>query len=199
MAALTIGILGGTFDPIHNGHLELARYAQSDLGLAKVLWIPTGRSWRKADQPISDAKHRLAMTELAIAGEPSWETSEIEIQRKGPTYTVDTLEALEAGPEYTLILGQDALEDLPNWHQPERLISLAKLAVAVRGESRQDSSELDQILPGLSKRVVWLDMPLIPFSATQVRRLAEDGTPISGFVPDAVEAYIKKHHLYGAP
>ena len=201
MAAMKRGILGGTFDPVHRAHLDLAECAQEQLGLAAILWIPAGEPWRKKGRKIAPAKHRVAMLELTVEREPTWSVSSIELERTGPTYSVDTLEQLREqhkGDTFTLVMGQDALEDLPNWHNPEQLIQLAALAVAVRGERRQTGRELEALLPGLSKRVTWLDMPQLPFSATQVRTLASQGTPLVGFVPAPVDAYIREHRLYGA-
>ncbi len=195
------GILGGTFDPVHRAHVDLVECAQQQLALESVLWIPAGDPWRKKGRMIASAKHRLAMVRLAVENQPAWSVSTIELERKGPTYGVDTLEELRElhkDDDVTLLLGQDALEDLPNWHEPERLIQLTRLAVAVRGVRRQTNPELEALLPGLSKRVTWLDMPPLPFSATQIRTLASKGTPLEGFVPSTVEAYIRKHHLYGA-
>ncbi len=201
MAAMKRGILGGTFDPVHRAHVELAECALEQLALDGVVWIPAGDPWRKKGRTIAAAEDRLAMVRLTVANEPRWSVSTVELERKGPTYTVDTLEELREQYEddsFTLVLGQDALEDLPNWHEPERLIRLAELAVAERGEGKQTNPELEAILPGLSKRVTWLDMPQLPFSATQVRTLASKGTPLVGFVPPGVEAYIREHRLYGA-
>lgn len=201
MAALKHGVMGGTFDPVHKGHTELAEHAQQELGLEDVLWITAGDPWRKGDRRITPTRHRLAMVQLAIEGHPTWLTSTVEIDRSGPTYTVDTLRELRArqgGDSYTLIVGQDALEDLPNWHEPTRLLELADLAVATRGGHTLPPAELDSLVPGLSGRVTWLHMPLMPFSATQVRSLASRGAPLSDSVPQGVEAYIREHRLYRA-
>lgn len=201
MAVMKRGILGGTFDPVHRAHVELAECAQEQLALDSVLWIPAGDPWRKKGRTIAPAEDRLAMVRLTVETKPTWSVSTSELERKSPTYSVDTLEELREqheGDNFTLVLGQDALEDLPNWHEPKRLIQLTTLAVAVRGDKRQTNTELEALLPGLSKRVTWLDMPQLPFSATQVRTLASQGTPLVGFVPTAVEAYIRAHHLYGA-
>ncbi len=201
MAALKHGMMGGTFDPVHSGHIELAEHAQEELGLDDVLWITAGDPWRKSDRKITSAHHRLAMVQLAIESQPSWRTSTVEIDRSGPTYAVDTLDELQArnkGDKFTLIVGQDALEDLPNWREPARILELADLAVAARGGRRLSPEELDRLVPGLSGRVTWLHMPLMPFSATQVRGLAARGTPLAGFVPKGVEAYILEHRLYRA-
>ncbi len=201
MAALKHGVMGGTFDPVHIGHTQLAEHAQQQRGLDDVLWITAGDPWRKGDRRITPARHRLAMVQLAIEGHPSWLASTVEIDRSGPTYTVDTLRELQArqgGDSFTLIIGQDALEDLPNWHEPARLLELADLGVAARGVRTLTPEELDGLVPGLSGRVTWLHMPLMPVSATQVRSLAASGAPLSGFVPECVEAYISEHQLYRA-
>ncbi len=201
MAALKHGVMGGTFDPVHSGHIELAEHAQQGLGLSDVLWITAGAPWRKSSRKLTAAHHRLAMVELAIEAQPSWRASTVEIDRSGPTYTVDTLEELQArheGDDFTLIVGQDALEDLPNWREPKRILELADFAVAARGGRALSPEELDGLVPGLSARVTWLNMPLMPFSATQVRSLAARGTPLPGFVPEGVEAYISEHRLYRA-
>ena len=199
MAAVKHGVMGGTFDPVHRGHIELAEHAQQELGLDDVLWITAGDPWRKSDRRITSARHRLAMVQLAIVAHPSWHTSTVEIDRSGPTYTVDTVDELRVrqhGDSFTLIVGQDALEDLPNWHEPTRLLDLADVAVAARGGPTLSPEELDNLMPGLSGRVTWLDMSLMPFSATQVRSLAAHGTPLAGFVPKGVEGYIREHRLY---
>ena len=199
MANMKRGVMGGTFDPVHRGHVELAEHAQRELALDSVLWIPAGDPWRKSDRAITAAQHRLAMVEMAITGEPSWHASTIEIDRSGATYTVDTLSELRSqheGDSLTLIIGQDALEDLPNWHEPSRVLELADLAVAARGSPKQSPEELDNLVPGLGSRITWLSMPLIPFSATQVRNLVANDVPLSGIVPKGVEAYIKEHSLY---
>ena len=201
MATVKRGILGGTFDPVHRAHVELAECAQEQLALDSVMWIPAGEPWRKRGRMIAPAKDRLAMLRLIVELQTTWSVSTVELERKGPTYSVDTLEELRKQHEddkFTLVVGQDALEDLSNWHEPERLIQLAEFAVAVRSDKKQTNAELEALLPGLSKRVTWLDMPQLPFSATQVRTLASQGTPLVGFVPAPVEAYIHKHHLYGA-
>ena len=201
MAAVKHGVMGGTFDPVHIGHMKLAEHAQQKLGLDDILWITAGDPWRKGDRNITPARHRLAMVQLAIEAYPSWRASTAEIDRPGPTYTVDTLKELHARQDsdsFTLIVGQDALEDLPNWHEPTRLLELADLAVAVRGGRRLPPEELDSLVPGLSGRVTWLSMPPVPFSATQVRSLASSVAPLSGFVPKSVEAYIREHQLYRA-
>jgi nicotinate-nucleotide adenylyltransferase len=200
MAAVRLGVLGGTFDPPHLGHLVLAEAAREQLGLDKLLWVPTGDPWRKSSAVVSPAEHRCAMVRLAVEDNPAFELSTIEVDREGPSYSVDTLTAL--GKDFPLwehffILGLDALRDLPNWRQPERVIELATLAVAPRGGERPDAAELDALLPGLSERVTWLVMPRIDISATELRSRAGHRLSLHYQVLPSVEAYISHHGLYG--
>ncbi len=199
MAAVKVGVLGGTFDPPHLGHLLLAEQAREQLTLERVLWVPAGEPWRKEGQAISNAEHRLEMVRLAIAENEAFVLSDAEIARTGPTYTVDTLVAMKAerpdGDVY-FIVGQDALQDLPNWRDPERLISLATLAVAGRGDEPPATAALEALVPGLSGSVVWLEMPRIAVSASEVRTRAAEGRSLRYLTPDAVAAYISKHGLY---
>lgn len=191
--------MGGTFDPVHNGHLALAEAAQKQMGLREVLWVPAGQPWRKGDQDIAATEHRVAMVRLAIETEPTFRLSRTEAERTGPTYTIETLAELQrerAGEELCLILGQDAIEDLSKWKEPGRILQMATLAVAIRRAERQSSEDLETLLAGLSRRVVWLDMPLIDVSATAIRRRAAAGQSLQGLVPDGVAAYIREHGLY---
>ncbi len=193
------GVLGGTFDPIHHGHLVLAERAREQLELGKVLWLPAGDPWRKADRQVTAVKHRVEMVHRAIDGSSEFELCTLEIEREGPTYTVETLAALkEQYPEDELffLLGQDALEDVPNWRDPERLIALARLAVATRGGERRSAAALDRLVPGLSGRVTWIEMPYLEVSATELRRRAAAGQSLGDGTPDAVAAYIRDQRLY---
>ncbi len=203
MAGMKIGVLGGTFDPPHVGHLTLGEVAQAHLSLDKVLFVPAGEPWRKAGHEMSPAADRLAMTRLAIDGKPGFEASAIEIERPGPSYTVDTLGELLAryGPETELylILGQDALLDLPNWKEPQRIIALACLAVALRSPGRDlDVTDLERAIPGVSRCLNVLPMSYVDVSATALREWARKGADLHDLVPPAVEAYIKEHALYCA-
>jgi len=196
---LHLGVFGGTFDPPHLGHLIFASSAAEQLALERILWLPAGDPWRKAGQAVSSAEHRAAMVERAIAGEASFELCALELEREGPTYTVETLRELRRlnpGARLFLLLGGDALEDLPNWRSPRSLIKLCRLAVAARGGRRVSSERLDMLLAGLAGGVDWVRMPRIDISATEVRRRAVRGESIRYLVPDAVEKYIKKHRLY---
>jgi nicotinate-nucleotide adenylyltransferase len=194
-----LGVLGGTFDPPHTGHLVLAEQAREQLDLERVLWMPAGEPWRKPERPVSAAEHRLAMVQLAVEGHQAFEVSAMEIEREGPSYSVDTLAALrEQRPrsELFLIVGADALRDLPNWREPERILWLATIAVAAREGERPAPGELERPVAGLSERVVWVDMPRIDISASDLRRRAREGRSLRFLVPDAVEAYIREHRLY---
>ncbi len=194
------GVLGGTFDPVHLGHLVLAERAREQLVLDKVLWLPAGDPWRKADRQVTAAKHRVEMVRRAIDGSGEFEMSMLEIDREGPTYTVETLATLnERYPEEKLffLLGQDALEDVPSWRDPERLIALATLAVAARGEERRSPAALDRLVPGLSGRVTWIEMPHLEISATELRRRAAVGQSLRYVTPDVVATYIREQRLYG--
>ena len=199
MAAVKLGIVGGTFDPLHVGHLVLAEQAREQLGLAQVLWVPSGDPWRKSGRAVSPSRQRLDMVRLAIADNAAFQLCTLEVDRPGPTYSVDTLTALRAQhPEAELVflVGLDALEDLPRWHRPEQIMQLATLAVAPRGSDRLSREHLERLLPGLADAVVWVEIPRIDVSATDLRRRAAEGRSLRYLVPDAVEAYIREHKLY---
>lgn len=200
MAGLRLGILGGTFDPVHRGHLLLAAAASDEVGLDRVVFVPAGQPWRKADRHITSAEHRLAMLQLALEGDETFEIATLELEREGPSYAADTLEVLRRDhPEDELffILGEDALADVPNWVHPERILELATLVVARRAGVEQGAvEEAGQRLAGLLDRVVWLKMPLLDVTATAVRERVRRGLPIGDLMPPAVEAYVREHELY---
>ena len=198
---MAIGFLGGTFDPVHRGHLQLAAGAVTHLDLERVLFVPTGRPWLKAGQPLTQACHRLAMVRLAIEGDPKYSLCKIEVDRPGPTYTVDTLEELAREGQWCaddyLILGMDALEHFHRWKGPERILQLTRLAVAAR-EGHQGFS-LDRLVDqfrGAAGRVLQLPVNLPEISATEVRRCAGQGGSLEEFVPAAVAEYIQSAGLY---
>jgi nicotinate-nucleotide adenylyltransferase len=190
-----LGVLGGSFDPPHYGHLILAETARELLALDRVLFVPAGYQWRKAEREMAPAADRCEMVRLAIAGNPAFELSTLEVDREGPSYTDVTLELLAAQlpeAELVFILGRDALADLPNWHAPERVVALATLAVAARaGEAAPGPS---QAFPGA--RVEMLTMPLIEISASAVRGRVSSGRSIRYLVPDAVREHIAARGLY---
>jgi nicotinate-nucleotide adenylyltransferase len=193
-----LGILGGTFDPVHSGHLAIAAAAREQLGLERILFVPAGQPWRK-DREITPAEHRVAMVRLAIAREPAYELSLVEIEREGPSYMVDTLEELQRSfpaAELALILGEDALADLPNWKEARRILDLAVLAIAPRQGRRLSKDESWRALPGISGRMEWLEMEPVAVSSTSIRAHIHRGSPVEGMAPPAVEEYFRKHRLY---
>ena len=199
MVGIRLGVFGGTFDPPHTGHLLLAERAREELALERVLWVPAGDPWRKDDRQVTPAEQRSAMVQLAIAGNVAFELCTVEVERAGSSYSVDTLTELHS--QYRdvgiyLLLGLDALLDLPNWHDPARLLALATLAVATRGGERIEPQELDRRLPGLAAQVVWLEMPRIDLSGTELRQRAAAGRGLRYAVPAAVDAYIREQRLY---
>lgn len=194
---MRVGVLGGTFDPVHNGHLALAEHAREQLSLDLVLFVPAGEPWRKAHRTITPAEHRLAMLRLAIDGNDAFGISDIELRRDGPTYTADTLEALAAerlDDEFYFVIGADALADLPNWHEPERIIQHAILAVAPRDDRASDAAEPPT--PGIANRIQRFPMPPVDVSSTDIRARVAAGASITDLVPLAVERYIHDHALY---
>jgi len=200
---MNIGVLGGTFDPIHIGHLKVAEEAVDRLDLPRILFMPAGQPWLKLNNAnaISPVQHRLEMVRLAVSGNPRFKLSTLEIERTGPTYTVDTIAQLQsqlgAGDEVFFILGWDNLSQLPQWHQPERLIELCRLVAVPRVDfPLPDFPALEKALPGIKERVILFDKPRIDINASEIRRRAAKGLSISDFVPAPVERYIKEHGLY---
>lgn len=198
---MNIGLLGGTFDPIHIGHLVVAEEARVRLELAEVLFVPAGQPYLKANTPILAAEHRLQMVRLAIAGKPYFRLSTMEIERAGPTYSVDTISELKGQlddeDELYFILGWDNLEDLPKWHEPRRLIELCYLVAVPRvSYPIPDLSSLEKAVPGLSQRLVMLDKPEIDISASVIRERVARGLSIDHLVPKEVERYIREQRLY---
>ncbi|MGE5617733.1 MAG: nicotinate-nucleotide adenylyltransferase [Sphingomonadaceae bacterium] len=200
-AAVRIGVFGGTFDPIHLGHLVAAQEVLYALRLDRVLFVPAGEPPHKQPGGASPTAHRVRMVELAIRGNPRFELSLVDVSRPGRSYTVDTLRILRAdmGPEAELffIIGMDSLAELATWKDPATLISLCRLAVVDRPPyKRVMPSDLEGRLPGISRLVDIVDMPGIDVSATELRRRVAVGAPIKYLVPEAVERYIAENGLY---
>ena len=203
----SIGIMGGTFDPIHLGHLAIAAHAQATLGLERILFIPAGQPPHKSPVSLSPVEDRVAMVRLAIADRAGFELSLIEVHRPGPSYTADTVTALAereraAGrkPDLTLILSDETFRDLPGWHEPERLLAACRIAVMQRpGYPAPDLSWLAAQAPGAEDRVDFLEGPRLDISSTSIRKLVAEGRSIRGLVPPAVERYVAEHHLFGLP
>jgi len=198
---MKIGVLGGTFDPVHRGHIMMAEEAREALSLSEVLLVPAGQPMLKVSERITSAAHRLAMLCLAVAGKQNLKVFAVEIDRPGPSYTVDTIAGLRnqygGEDELYFILGWDSLEQLPEWHEPARIISLCFLAAVPRpGWSRPDLKALEADVPGISERVVFLEKPLVDISASAIRGMVARREPIDHLVPGPVVDYIKEHKLY---
>ena len=200
---MRVGVFGGTFDPIHLGHLAVARSIQATLELDKVVFVPAGQPWMKAGTPVSPVKDRVEMVRLAVARHKTFELSTIEADRPGPSYAVDTMDALrrQSGSRSALffLLGSDALMDIAKWKDPQRLIQLCQLVAFARPGCRLLRMEaLEAAVPGVSKRVILVDVPQVDIRATDIRCRVAEGRSIQRLVPRAVERYILEHGLYGA-
>ncbi len=194
-----LGILGGTFDPPHLGHLILAEAAYEALGLTCVLFTPAADPPHKSSQPITPVKHRLAMLRAAITGNPHFAVSDVDATRAGPQYTVDTLAILHAQrPKANLyfLMGGDSLRDFLSWRDPGGIVRQAQLAVMRRPGSTVDLSALSEQLPGIVDRVIFVDAPVIGIAATTLRERVRAGLSIRYQVPKTVEKYIAEHGLY---
>jgi nicotinate-nucleotide adenylyltransferase len=203
--AFRLGILGGTFNPPHIGHLALARHARAELGLERVLLMPAHLAPNKpAVSADPGPEHRLRMCRLAVAGEPGLEVSALEIDRGGTSYTVDTVQAIHAAhpdAELTLIVGADTARTLPDWREPGRLLGMVDVAVAERDElGGKDAREAVLSVPGLTSppRVTPLRMERVAVSSSAVRERVAAGEPVERLVGAAVAGYIAEQGLYGA-
>jgi nicotinate-nucleotide adenylyltransferase len=198
---LRVGILGGAFNPPHIGHLVCAQEALVRLELESVLFVPMGQAPHREIEQDPGAEVRLEMCEQAVADDPRFEASRAEIDRDGPSYTIDTLRELRErspGDELFLVLGGDQAASLPDWHEPEEVLSLSTVSVVERtGWSRERIALKIASLKG-SERVVFFDMPRLDVSSTRVRRRAAEGKPIRYLVPDRVADCIQAKSLYGA-
>ena len=191
--ARKIGLFGGSFDPVHNAHLALARHARDELQLDELRWVPAGNPWQKKGQ-ITAAEHRLAMLHLAIEGEPRFAVEDCELKRDGPSYTLDTVRELQADrpdAQWFLVIGQDQYRNLHTWHGVQQLLQLVTLAVAQRPGSADDADARVKAAPRVA-----LALPAIDISATGIRARAAAGQDISLLVPPAVAQYIHQHRLY---
>jgi nicotinate-nucleotide adenylyltransferase len=196
--------MGGTFDPIHLGHLAVAEEARESLGLQRILFVVAGRPPHKDSADVTAVEDRLAMVALAIAGNDAFELSRIEVDRPGPSYSADTVAELhrlerDAGrnPDLTLILSAETFADLPAWHEPRRLLGLARVAVVPReGYPAPEPGWLARNVPGQEDRVDFLEGPRLGLSSTALRARVAAGRSIRYLVPDAVAGYIAEHELY---
>jgi nicotinate-nucleotide adenylyltransferase len=180
-----VGVFGGTFDPVHVGHLAIANAALEELGLDRVYFVPARRSPLKRDGPIAGPEDRLAMLSAAIADEPRFRVSRIELDREGPSFTVETLKDLSREGQLFLILGSDAFADFTRWREPERIRELATVVLAARPGA-----------PNAPVDVRMLDSPLMDISSRELRARAARGRSLRYLVPDAALRYIEEHRLY---
>lgn len=191
-----VGVMGGTFDPIHHGHLVAASEVQSWFDLDEVLFVPTGEPWQKSDRQVSPAEHRYLMTVIATAANPRFTVSRIEIDREGPTYTIDTLRQLKAeapDDELYFITGADALPAILTWRDHDELFDLAQFVGCTRPGHELGPQSLD----GLPKeKVSIIEIPALAISSTACRQRVAMGEPVWYLVPDGVVQYIGKHALY---
>lgn len=203
--ARAFGILGGTFDPIHDGHLALATEAMRELDLDHLLFVPNADPPHKQDQPVTPARHREAMVALAIEPVPAFVLSRLELERPGPSYAVDTVAELarqsqaEGRPEPWFVMSAEVLDDFHTWRAPERILELCRVAVAPRpGAEPLDGSWVRSRFPGREERFRFLPGPELDIASTAIRARVAAGQSIAGLVPASVLGYIERHGLYGA-
>jgi nicotinate-nucleotide adenylyltransferase len=188
--------MGGTFDPIHHGHLVAASEVQAWFDLDEVVFVPTGEPWQKSDRVVSAAEHRYLMTVVATASNPRFTVSRVDIDRGGPTYTIDTLRDLQdvfPGSDLYFITGADALGDIFTWRNAEKLFELACFVGCTRPGYEMDQARLEGIP---TDRVTILEIPALAISSTECRERRAKGEPVWYLVPDGVVQYIAKHNLY---
>jgi nicotinate-nucleotide adenylyltransferase len=188
--------MGGTFDPVHHGHLVAASEVGSRFGLDEVVFVPTGQPWQKTDRMVSPAEHRYLMTVIATASNPRFTVSRVDIDRPGPTFTTDTLRDLGAqypGAELFFITGADALTQILSWKNADQLFQLAYFIGVTRPGHRLDSAGLT------ADRISLLEVPALAISSTDCRDRVEQNQPVWYLVPDGVVQYINKHGLYAPP
>ncbi|HLB27681.1 MAG TPA: nicotinate-nucleotide adenylyltransferase [Dehalococcoidales bacterium] len=198
---MKIGILGGTFDPIHNGHLKIAEAARKKLGLNEVYFMPAAKTPLKEGISISAVEHRVKMVRLAIAGKPRFKLSTIELDRPGLSYTADTIAELRkklgAETELYFIIGWDSLSQFARWREPDRIIRMCRLVAVPRpGYALPEPKALEAAIPGISESLIVLDKPEIAISATEIRERVARGQSIRRLVPEEVAGYIQKNGLY---
>ena len=194
-----IGIFGGTFDPIHNGHIYKAEEALAKLNLDELIWVVAGNPWMKSREPLSAAKHRLEMVNIAIQGKAKMKLTDIEVNRKGPTYTIDTLKDLtnrNPGDELVLLVGSDLIQEFDLWKYPDEILSLSKLAVFTRKTTVKDTWKMTDFYKTKGHKLEVLCGPIIDISSTAIRDRVISKASISEYVPKAIEKYIIENKLY---
>ena len=199
---MSLGVLGGTFNPIHLGHLLVAEEVRTRLDLAEVLFVPTGQPWMKGAEELAPKEHRWEMVVRATASNPTFLPSRVEIDRPGPSYSIDTLKELQRERDVCadifFIMGADTLLGLPEWKEPRKLLELCRIAAVTRPAHDQDKivASVARKLPELAERITFVDGLNVDISATDIRRRCKDGRSIKYRVPEAVEQYILEHRLY---
>jgi nicotinate-nucleotide adenylyltransferase len=194
--ARRIGVMGGTFDPVHHGHLVAASEVGSRFDLDEVIFVPTGQPWQKSERAVSPAEHRYLMTVIATASNPRFTVSRVDIDRPGPTFTTDTLRDLadeRPGADLFFITGADALAKILSWKDADELFELAYFIGVTRPGHRLDGTGLP------ADRVSLLEVPAMAISSTDCRERVREGLPVWYLVPDGVVQYINKHRLYDPP
>ncbi len=192
-----LGIMGGTFDPIHHGHLLTAEEAAVQFALDEVVFVPTGQPWMKEGREVSATEHRYLMTVIATASNPRFSVSRVEIDRDGPTYTVETLHALqEEHPDAELffVTGADAMLEILHWKDPEEVLSLAHVIAATR--PGYDLARFEAEASSHHPNVSVMNIPALAISSTDIRQRVRAGRPIRYLVPEGVKSYIEKAGLY---
>jgi nicotinate-nucleotide adenylyltransferase len=198
---MKVGILGGTFDPIHIGHLIVAEEARYQLGLGRVIFLPAGKPYFKKDRIVSTKNDRLEMIRLGIKDNPLFEVSEIELAREGPTYSIDSIKRLkkELGDNVQLcfLIGMDALADMHKWKHPAELIEICQVVGLTRAEyDAFDWAKIEGKMPGAMQKIKIIEVSKIGVSSTDVRMMVASGISVRYLVPDAVVRYIEEHKLY---
>jgi nicotinate-nucleotide adenylyltransferase len=193
-----LGVMGGTFDPIHHGHLVTAEEALGQFRLDTVVFVPTGQPWMKEERKVTSAEHRYLMTVIATSSNPRFTVSRVDIEREGPTYTADTLRALqdEYGRETDLffVTGADAVLEIFQWKDPQEILELAHVIAATR--PGYDIARFEAEAPTSHPNISVMDVPALAISSTDIRRRVQEGSSVRYLVPEAVQTYIEKWELY---
>ena len=197
-----LGVLGGTFDPPHIGHLLAAEMARAELNLERILFVPANRSPWKMGRHLSTTEQRLEMVRRAIADYPRFELNRVDVDRPAPSYTYETLQLLStqyAGAELFFIMGLDSLRDLANWHRADEIVRLARLVVCARPGVKMDVGQMMDLLhalPALLHKLTFVEMPELEVAASNLQERVRNGQSIRYLVPDAVRSYIEENRLY---
>ncbi|HYV39472.1 MAG TPA: nicotinate-nucleotide adenylyltransferase [Gemmataceae bacterium] len=197
---MRIGVFGGTFDPVHLGHLILAEQCREQGRLDQVWFVPAARPPHKSEAELTPFAQRVEMLQLAIAGQPAFRVEEIERDRPGPSYTAVTLEELsQRHSEHTwfLLVGGDTVRDLPGWYEPQRIVAVAKLLVMARPGAVMPSTEELQARMGAAVEMQLVDVPMIGVASSDLRHRVREGRSVRYMMPRAVEAYVRDKRLYG--